>query len=155
MISRTELLRLMDLLAGDVISVDLDVAYRISIEEFGNLDFISSSSEQMLEVHRASPEAFRSLEDFVFHSSRLNLLGMDRPHGERYFRALALAPLTLAQWREFTDEYCSGLSVPAPAFHEVRGAFVGAVKLSCEWNNQSALLVTTEELKAVYWSTSA
>ncbi|NNB91288.1 hypothetical protein [Corallococcus exiguus] len=145
----------MNSLAGEVVSVDEDAASRISIEEFGNLDFRSNSSEQMLHVHRAAPEAFRSLEDFVFHSSRLNLLGMDRSHWEGYFRALALDPLTLVQWREFTDEYCSGLSVPAPVFHEVRGSFLEAVKLSREWNDTSALLVTTEELKAVYWSTSA
>ncbi|WP_148712852.1 hypothetical protein [Corallococcus sp. AB030] len=145
----------MDSLTGDVVSVDEDAASRISIEEFGNLDFRSGSSEQMLHVHRAALEAFRSLEDFVFHSSRLDLLGMDRTHAEKYFRELALAPLTLVQWREFTGEYCSGLSVPAPAVHEVRGAFIEAVKLSGEWNNTSALLVTTEELKAVYWSTSA
>jgi len=155
MVHRADLFRLLAASSGDPL-LRIEGAVRfISIRTFHPEQFAVPSAEELLSVHRARTGAFPSTGDFLFHSLLATLEIPTREQMAALLGELSLEPLSLEEWWAFADEHCSGLRVPVPEIREVLGGFIAAFQLTHEWNDRSAFLVTTEEMKAVYWSTTA
>ena len=126
---------------------------RIEVLEFGHTDFSSSSSEQIIIVHRGSRTDFSDALGFWLAS----LFSQDWLGRDEYALPYACQGLCLeinaTEFEVLIKEYSGTLRTPLEL--PMASEFRGGLKMFHDWNDVAALAELEDGFMAFYWSTTA
>ena len=126
---------------------------RIEVLEFGHTDFSSSSSEQIIIIHRGSRDDF--LDALAFWLASLfsqDWLGRDE-YALPYAREGLCLEINATEFAAFIKEYSSSLRTALEL--PIAQGFRAGLKMYNNWNDVAALAEFEDGFVAFYWSTTA
>ncbi|MFL5341938.1 MAG: hypothetical protein ACJ8F7_17465, partial [Gemmataceae bacterium] len=127
----------------------------LEVVEFGNQDFTSPCSEQMIRAVRGARADFAS--GLLFWVKAME--ATDRFGPEPYFTTYADAALCesiqQAEFARVVDEYSGSLVPPLPGFVRELAGWRSGRRMYAEWNDVAVVADLAEAFVLFAWSTSA
>jgi hypothetical protein len=153
MFSRESLLEKLEAIAETGTGFRDFVSDRIEVLEFGHADFSSSSSEQIIIVHRGSRSDFSDALGFWLASLfSQDWLGRDE-YALPYAREGLCLTMNEIEFETLVKEYSSSLRTPLEL--PLSRGFRAGLKMYDDWNDVAALAELEDGFVAFYWSTTA
>jgi hypothetical protein len=153
MFSREVLLARLEAIAATGTDFRDFVSDRIQFLEFGHTDFSSSSSEQIIIVHRGSKTDFSDALGFWLASLfSQDWLGRDE-YALPYAREGLCLEINETEFEALIEEYSSSLRTPLEL--PLSRGFRAGLKMYNDWNDVAALAELEDGFVAFYWSTTA
>ena len=127
----------------------------LEVVEFGNQDFTSSCSEQMIRAVRGARADFASgLLFWVKAMEATDWFGPE-PYFTTYAESALCEPIGPEEFDRVVAEYSGSLVPPLPGFVRDSGGWRSGRRMYAEWNDVAVVAELAEAFVLFAWSTSA